>query len=135
MECAECPFVKWHEPGVTDQYHILRIMYKLQVGSAEAIEIEAESVDLVYCNMAIHWFNRDKFFKEVQVQYNMAIHWFNRDKFFKEVQVQYNMTIHWFTRKEVRKQAVVEKVDYREATSPKNYILTFFLLKTQTHKA
>ena len=115
MECAECPFVKWHEPGVTDQYHILRIMYKLQVGSAEAIEIEAESVDLVYCNMAIHWFNRDKFFKEVQVQYNM--------------------TIHWFTRKEVRKQAVVEKVDYREATSPKNYILTFFLLKTQTHKA
>ena len=78
------------------------------MGSAEAIEVEDDSVDLVFCNMAIHWFNRDKFLKEVQVQYNMTIHWFNRDKFFKEVQVQYCMTIHWFNKDKFFKEVQVQ---------------------------
>ena len=37
-----------------------------QVGTAEYIDATDGSVDLVFCNMAVHWFNRDKFFAEVR---------------------------------------------------------------------
>ena len=37
-----------------------------QVGTAEHIDAKDDSVDVVFCNMAIHWFDRDKFFAEVK---------------------------------------------------------------------
>ena len=39
----------------------------VQVGSAEIIPVEDGSVDAVFCCMALHWLNHDKFFAEVQV--------------------------------------------------------------------
>ncbi|XP_023321408.1 putative methyltransferase DDB_G0268948 isoform X2 [Eurytemora carolleeae] len=39
---------------------------RFQVGSAEIIPVEDGSVDAVFCCMALHWLNHDKFFAEVQ---------------------------------------------------------------------
>jgi ubiquinone/menaquinone biosynthesis C-methylase UbiE len=44
--------------------HPSNISFK--VGSADKLPVEDESVDVVFCCMALHWMNRDKFFSEVQ---------------------------------------------------------------------
>ena len=39
----------------------------IQESAAEVLPFEDNSVEVVYVNMAIHWFNRDLFFTEVKV--------------------------------------------------------------------